>query len=361
MTALDITRLRLRSQRLSPPEGKTPADVVRWFGAIQSQDLPASLWAVGQRMAKTVTEADVERAIADKTLIRSWPMRGTIHLMPAEDARWMVRLLAPRIDAKAARNYRVAGLSPETIKRAGDVMAETLAGRQCTRAEVYEALNAEGIPTDGHNGQQRGMHLLVHWARHGLICVTPRRGKQQTFALMDEWMPGGVDLSGEEALAEMARRYFRSHGPATIKDFAGWTGVTLTEARRAAEAVKGEFDRETGDDGAEYWLSPGLGGRGRKAPPVFLLPPFDEYTVAYADRSAVIGSHALAAVGHGIASNLIIDGRLAGLWKRTLKRDSISVEVQAIRPLSREEREMIPAAVERYARFLGLSPTLALK
>src|SRR5262249_14704835 len=167
-----------RSQRLSRREGGTPADVVRWLGAVQSQDLPASLWAVGLRMANAVTEVDVERAIADKSVIRSWPMRGTIHLMPAQDARWMVRLLAPPLDPKVPANYRRAGLSAEVISRAGDVIAKTLAGKQCTRAEVYAALNAAGIPTSGQNAEQRGLHLLVHWARHGLICITPRRGKQ---------------------------------------------------------------------------------------------------------------------------------------------------------------------------------------
>ncbi|HZM78886.1 MAG TPA: winged helix DNA-binding domain-containing protein [Candidatus Limnocylindrales bacterium] len=355
---MDITGLRLESQRIARPEGKMPADVVRWFGAVQSQDLVASLWAVGLRMGKVVTEANVERAIADKSVIRSWPMRGTIHLMPAEDARWMVRLLAPRLDAKLAGNYRRAGLTPEVISEAGDIIAETLAGRQCTRAEVYAALNAAGIETSGQNGQQRGMHLIVHWARHGLICVTPRRGKQQTFALMDEWMPGGTELSGDEALAEMARRYFRSHGPATLKDFAWWTGATLTEAKRVAEAVKGEFDRES-VDGVEHWLSPGLGSpKAGKAPRAFLLPPFDEYTIAYADRGAVVDRERLAAAGHGIGSNLILDGRLAGLWKRTLKKDTVTVEFDPLRPLTSQEKALVPAAVEAYARFLGLKPAI---
>lgn len=355
---MNIAGLRQQSQRISRPEGRTPADVVRWFGAVQAQDLLAALWAVGLRMGKAVTEVDVERAIVDKSVIRSWPMRGTIHLMPAEDARWMVRLLAPRLDPKLAGNYRRAGLSPEIIKQAGDVIAKTLSGTQCTRGEVYAALNAAGIPTDGQNGEQRGMHLLVHWARHGLICITPRRGKQQTFALIDEWMPGGTELSGEEALAEMARRYFRSHGPATIRDFAWWTGVTLTEAKRAAEAVKGEFDRES-IDGVENWLSPGLGGKARKGPrAAFLLPPFDEYTIAYADRGAVVDRDRLVAAGHGIGPNLIIDGRLAGLWKRTLKRDIVSIELHPLRPLTREEKGLVPAAVGPYARFLGLSPAI---
>jgi hypothetical protein len=276
--------------------------------------------------------------------------------MPAEDARWMVRLLAPRLDQKVAGNYRRAGLSPDVIARAGEVIARTLTGGQCTRAEVYAALNAAAIPTTGSGGEQRGMHLLVHWARHGLICVTPRRGKQQTYALLDEWMPGGTDLRGDEALAEMARRYFRSHGPATIKDFAWWTGVTLTEARRAAEVVKDEFDRAS-VDGVEYWLRPG--GRARTAPRSFLLPPFDEYTVAYTDRGAVVDRDQHEAAGHGIGPNLIIDGRLAAVWRRTLGRGMVRIELAPLRPLTGEERELVAAAVEPYAHFLGLAPTIA--
>src|SRR5262249_19877281 len=157
------------------------------------------------------------------SVIRSWPMRGTIHLMPAEDARWMVRLLAPRLDARVAANYRRAGLSPHVLNPARDVIAQTLAGEQWTPGRGYAAPAAAGIPTSGQDAEQRGMHLLVHWARHGLICITPRRGRQQTYALLDEWLPGGTSLEGEEGLAEMARRYFRSHGPATVRDFAWWT------------------------------------------------------------------------------------------------------------------------------------------
>jgi len=249
-------------------------------------------------------------------------------------------------------------MSPEIIAQAGDVIARTLTGKQCTRAEVYAALNAAGIPTAGSGGEQRGMHLLVHWARHGLICITPRRGKQQTYALMDEWIPGGTDLSGEEALAEVARRYFRSHGPATIKDFAWWAGVTLTEARRAAEAVKGEIDREK-VGGVEYWLSPGLaGGRARRVPRAFLLPAFDEFTVAYADRGAVVDRDRLVDAGHGIGPNLIIDGRLAATWRRTLNRDTVSIGLAPLRPLTAEEQALVPDAVEPYARFLRLTPAI---
>jgi hypothetical protein len=356
VTDQDITTIRLRNQRISKPEGEAPADIVRWFGAIQAQDLEASLWAVGLRMARAVSEAAVERAIADRSVVRSWPMRGTIHLIPAEDARWILRLLAPRVDQKAAANYRRAGLSRETINQAGDVIARTLVGTLRTRAELYSALSTAGIPTSASNGEQRGMHLLVHWARHGLICITPRRGKQPTFGLLDEWVPNGSDLSGIEALAEMARRYLRSHGPATVDDFAWWTGVTKKEARSALEVVRREFDQMT-LDGVEHWWSAGE-NPGGESPRAFLLPPFDEYTIAYVDRSAVVDHDRLASSGYGIGSNLIIDGRLAGLWKRTRDDDTVTIELRPTRSLSGEEQDLIPAAVASYARFLGLRPAL---
>jgi hypothetical protein len=173
---------------------------------------------------------------------------------------------------------------------------------------------------------------------------------------MDEWLPGGTELSGDEALAELARRYLRSHGPASVKDFAWWTGLTLTEAKRAAASVATEFDRAS-VDGVEYWHDPGV--RARSGSRAFLLPPFDEYTIAYADRSAVVDRDRLAAVGYGIAPNLIIDGRLAARWKRTLTRDTVAIELDPSRPLTREEQELVPAAVERYARFLGVRPSIA--
>ncbi len=253
MTTPDIARLRLLNQQIAQSNCKTPADVVRWLGAVQAQDLLGSLWAIGLRLSKPVTEVEVEQAIAEKTIVRSWPMRGTIHFMPAEDAKWITRLLAPRIDAKAIANYRRAGLSPEIIAQAGEIFKQTLSGRQCTRAELYAALNTAGIATGAQNGEQRGMHLLVHWARHGLICLAPRRGKQQTFALLDEWLPTGNNLTGEAALTELARRYFRSHGPATTKDFAWWTGLTATEAKRIIANLK-ELRSQT-IEGAEYWFA----------------------------------------------------------------------------------------------------------
>ncbi len=351
MTLADIARIRLHNQQLTKPRFSTPAELVRWFGAIQSQDLLASLWAVGLRLKISLTEAQVEQAIADKTIARGWPMRGTIHLVPAEDLRWMTRLLGPRLDAKVASNFRRAELTPDIIKRAGDIIGATLAGKQCTRAEIYAALEAAGIPTNGLNGEQRGMHLLVYWARHGLLCITPRRGKQQTFALLDEWLPGGRDLSDDEALAELATRYFQSHGPATTKDFAWWTGLTVTEAKRATEHIRKNL-HTINVEGIEYLMTDKTAVTS-SAP--LLLPAYDEYTIAYADRTAAVDPDLLRTVGYGIAPNLIIDGRITGTWKRTLQKQSVVINVELRQPLSPQQKQLVKNAAERYAHYIGLA------
>jgi hypothetical protein len=281
MTHPPIVAQRLYHQYLSRPGLAAPADVVRWFGAVQAQELPGALYAVGLRM-RDATERDIEQAIADRSIVRTWPMRGTIHFVPAEDAQWMLRLLARRTNQKAASVYRRAGLTDDIFVRAGETLARTLQGGMVlTRKELYGALEAAGIAT---SGDQRGLHLLGYWAREGLICLGPRQGKQPTFTLLDEWIPNARQLEGDAALATLAARYFSSHGPATVYDFAWWSGLTLTEARRGMAQVEHYFQRES-SAGQTYWFT---------APPepfpasprsVYLLPQYDEFTVAYKDRA----------------------------------------------------------------------------
>jgi 3-methyladenine DNA glycosylase Tag len=246
MKIVDIVAARLANQRLARPDFLHPADVVRWFGAMQAQDLRGALYAISLRMVPTMTESQVEQAIEERAIVRSWPMRGTLHLMAAEDARWMVNLLGPRLDAKAAGNYRRSGLSADVLSRAGGILSQELHGGNVrTRPELYAALAVAGVATGMQNGEQRGSHILGYWARHGLIFVAARRGKQQTFALLDEWLPPGQDLAGDAALAELARRYFTSHGPATIKDFMWWSGLTSGEATRGLQQNQSAFEQAT--------------------------------------------------------------------------------------------------------------------
>jgi len=215
MTPADLLRLRMENQALARPSFRKPEDVVAWFGAVQAQDYLGSLWAIGQR-CRSASESLVEKAEARRAIIRTWPMRGTLHFVAAADAKWMLRLLAPRVIARnAARLKRDVDVDASVAARARDIVARALeGGKRLERGALYEALEARRIET----GNSRGLHIL-HWlALEGTICLAGRIGKQHTFALLDEWGPRTQALERDEALAELARRYFTGHGAATLHD-----------------------------------------------------------------------------------------------------------------------------------------------
>lgn len=353
MTTLEVARLRLRNQRLAsaPPAGA--ADVARLLGAVQAQDYLGSLWALGLRLPRA-TEAEVERAVADASVVRSWPLRGTLHYVAGEDLRWMLRLCAPRTIARAAHRYRQLELDEATFARSNRVLARALrGGRLLTRPELAAALERAGV----HTGGQRLIHLLNRSALDGLTCYAARRGKQFTFALLDEWAPADRRLGREESLAELAGRYFESRGPATLRDFVWWSGLTTADARAGLEAVSPRLSREV-FEGETYWLPPSAPSARDDAPAAYLLPAFDEYTVAYRDRAAVLDpSHApLVNAGGGVLSPVVVvGGRVVGTWKRELKKDSVVVSTNLFAPLKASGRRAVEEAARRYGEFLGLA------
>lgn len=349
MKRSDIARLRLQNQQLVDPSLTTPAEVVRWFGAVQSQDLAASLYAIGLRM-RSASESLVERSLTQGCIVRSWPMRRTIHCMAAEDARWMIRMLAPRQIVRMSPYHRKMGITRNDLKRAGKVIHSALeGGLRLTRAEMYERLNAAGVST----GDMKGLHILVHWALEGLVCLGPRRGKQPTFVLLDDCTPRGRDLSGDDALAELAKRYFQSHGPATVKDFAWWTGLTMAEARRAVWLIDALL-QSAKVEGIEYWLMRDTPDAPPAPPTVCLLPAFDEYTVAYADRTIAADEKVLRSVNHGLSANMVVNGQIAGTWKRVLSGNGTVVVVPSLlRTLAKKEKLALAETAERYMAFVG--------
>src|SRR5829696_1926463 len=282
MTPSEVARLRLDRQGIAAGRFGKPSEVVRWFGAVQAQDYLGSLWALGLRL-RGAREVEVERAVADRSIVRTWPMRGTLHFVAAEDVRWMLGLLGARTVARAAGRYGQLGLDEATFAKSRRVLERALRGRQLTRPELAAALEQQGIATDG----QRLIHLLNRSALEGLTCYAARRGKQFTFALLDEWAPTNRSLTREASLAELSARYFRSHGPATLRDFVWWSSLTTTDARAGLEMVRPRLRSEV-IDGQTYWLSsaPPAVGEGKSA--AHLLPAFDEYTVAYKERGAIL-------------------------------------------------------------------------
>jgi hypothetical protein len=355
---MTIGRRRLGNQHINRPTFRDPADVVRWLGAVQAQDYLGGLWAIGLR-TKGATEATVEDAIARRQIVRTWPMRGTLHFVAAEDVRWILPVLTPRVVAGAQSRFRQLGLDDATFTKSARVAEKALAGGTVVRRDrLYEIWNAAGIAT--HDA--RGLHLLGVLSQQGLLCFGPRDGKQHTFTLLEEWLPSSRTLGRADALGELARRYFASHGPATVHDFAWWSGLTVTDARAGLECVTSELESED-VDGRTFWFadSPALRAGAGAA---YLLPAWDEFTVAYRDRRDILDPTYAKRVnaGGGVLSPVIVlRGHVAGTWQRTIRKDAVTVKPTLFKALDRADRVAVGKAVHRYARFLGLSDGILAK
>src|SRR5947208_2567529 len=253
MSGVDIARVRLRNQQIAQQDFRSPAEVIAHLGAVQAQEYAGGKWAIGLRLPNA-TEADIEGAIAERAIVRTWPMRGTLHFVPAGDVRWMLALMASRVVTGNAGRYRQLELDEGTFELAKDVLISALSGgNQLTRQALYRLLVGAGITLEGtgrlDSGQTRGLHILAYHAQTGLICYGLHQGKQPTFALLDEWVPPARTLERDEALAELTKRYFTSHGPATAPDFAWWSGLPLRDVRTGVELAGAQTDHMAIDGG----------------------------------------------------------------------------------------------------------------
>jgi hypothetical protein len=346
LSHLDILRARLRTQRLLGDPFATPADAVDDLVAVQAQEYVWAKWAIGMRTAGCA-DADVESAVADGTLLRTHVLRPTWHFVRPRDIRWLLRLTGPRIVAGTASRRRELGLDDRTLDRACETIAGALrAGRHLTRRELAPELEESGIDTAG----QRLAHIVGHAELTGLLCSGPPRGKQQTYALLDERAPGPEGPSGDDALAELALRFVRSHGPATVHDLAWWATLRVSDARRAIDLAAGGQLQSFELEGKTYWhagIPDGLSGH-REA---LLLPDYDESYVGYRSvRSQTRGGAPETALP---SRPVVVDGELVATWKRTPSRDGAVVSVDPAVPLSRRDTSAIEAAVGKLAAFAG--------
>jgi hypothetical protein len=350
--SVDVAARRLVNQQIASPRLSSVLELVRWMGAVQAQDYRGGLWATGLRL-DGVDASGVEAAIAAGQIVRTWPMRGTLHFVPAEDARWMLRLLGARVAAGAGSRYRQFGLDEAAFTRSARLLVRALeGGRSLTRPEAYATLERGGVAPHA----QRGLHVLFHLSHLGLLCQGPRRERQPTFVLLEEWIRRSKSPTPEEGLATLATRYFSSHGPATLPDFVWWSGLRVKEARLAIDAAGARLHEETWD-GRTWWSgmrsSTRRSGRGRAV----LLPPWDEFIVAYKDRRAATGhlggrtEESLRTVGSAL---ILIDGRVRGAWKRAARAGSLRFAAEYWTAVTRAEKEAVREAVGRYSRFFGL-------
>ncbi|HSW80823.1 MAG TPA: winged helix DNA-binding domain-containing protein [Candidatus Saccharimonas sp.] len=353
MLRTEIAQRRLASQALVGSNFDSPVAVVRHMGAMQAQDYGQAVWAVGARCGASLQK--VEAAIASGEIVRTWPMRGTIHFVPREDAAWMLQLLTPRIITADKRRQERLGLTISLINRCGEILQANLnGGKQLTRPQIAELLAKNGIDATG----PRLYHTLWYLSQVGLICIGPMQGKQQTFMLLKELAPNSRKLSREDALAELAKRYFTSHGPATIADFANWAGIGLTIAREGLAFVKGGLTSVTVDE-KTYWFASSVLSSAQQS--VLLLPGFDEYLLGYKDRSAVLELvHAGKVVpgGNGVFKPMVVlNGEVVGTWKRTVKKAAVHIAIDLFTPVTLPQ-DLLAKAVQQYGDFLNLPTEL---
>ena len=352
-----VAHYRLHNQHIGTTPFEKPSDVVSWLVAVQAQDYAGAKWALGLRM-QNATDESLDQAFNDGAILRTHLLRPTWHFVSPADIRWMLRLSAPRVHAVNATMYRRQGLDSVTLKRSQAVLSKALQGnKQLTRDELRDALQTAGIPVDG------GLRLaLIMMAAEleGVICSGTRRGKQFTYALLEERAPGARTLTHEESLAELARRYFMSRGPASMQDMAKWSGLTVADCRLGLEAVKAQLECET-IDGQTYWFSTSTLFANNLSPTAHLLSIFDEYIAGYKDRSAIVEDKLwakLTALGNGLRYVIVVDGQIVGTWRRVLKKDSVNIEFDPFIQLTKTENKAVTLAAQRYGKFLELPVTL---
>jgi hypothetical protein len=357
----DIARLRLRRQHLTGTPLPTPEAVVGWLGAVQAQEFGVAKWSLAQRSRGRVTSADLDRALAERRILRTHVLRSTWHFVLPSDLRWLLMLIGPRVRARMASYYWKNGLTDAVFARSQAVLREELAGgRQLLRKEIVEAFARGRIATDG----LKLRFLLLQAELDLVVCSGALRGKHQTFALVDDHVPPAPPLLEDEALLKLARRYFSSHGPATLKDFLWWSSLTAAQARQGLALLEREGLRRFEAGGLTYWMSEAPARRATAGTPVHLLPAYDEYIMGYTESRRVLAVTGKPETPSGapVHSNLLLrDGQVIGFWRTVPHPKQALVEVHLARPLDAATRSALEDELERYGDFLQLPARLVTK
>lgn len=359
MPIADLTLCRLHTQGLLCTRSASSEEMVGWNVAVQSQDYAGAKWTLGQRL-DGATDTDLDRQFDDGAFLRTHVLRPTWHFVLPRDLRWLLELTAPRVHAANKGRYRDLELDETTLERGTEVIVRAIADAGLlTRQELGEALAAGGIDPGG----QRLGYLTMYAELERAICSGPRRGKQHTYARFDDRVPPGPAHDRDEAIAELAYRYIASHGPVTPPDFAWWSGLILTDARRGFAAVEDRIERLAVDD-ETWWIVPDGLPEPPEGPLVHLLQPWDEYVVGFRQHQPVWDPDIRAAQNPKgelwNASLIAVDGIVSGGWRRKLSAKEVRVEPLLPAPLSPGHRAALERAAAGYGRFLAREPVLAL-
>ena len=358
MKPLDVIRRRMHNTRLTGTPFDSAAETVRWHGAMQGQDYGPAKWSIGQR-ATRLTDGDIDRELNDGAILRTHALRPTWHLIAREDFRWVLGLTGPRVHRNLEPRFRQLGLDAKTLTRCEKQIASALqGGNHLTRKELAQVLDDAGIDGSG----QRLPHMLGHCELESVICSGPLAGKQQTYALLDDRAPAIDKYDRDDAMAELVRRYLRSHGPATVTDMRWWSGLTVAEIKNTLHMLGSEVSSEMLGE-LTFWF---ITAEDDRPPPMrraHLLQMLDEVFVGYtesrhfgdprADAARTAWSH------RGMpAANVLLKGRVAGHWKRTLAKNTMTVELMLYENPKPSNERAIEGAARRMGRFVGRPVTV---
>ena len=335
---------RMANQGVVGSRFADPVALVGWMGCVQAQDFAMAKWGVGMRTG--VVEAVVDAAYNSGAILRTHVLRPTWHFVLPEDILWLLRLSAPRIRGFCAPYHRQLEIDAAVLRRSRKIISTALQdGAFLTRAELAELLKRAKVDTS----EIRMNFLMMDAELEGLICSGPRRGKQFTYALLASRVAAPLDISGDAALGELARRYFLSRGPATVNDLAWWGGMTVAQAKRGLEVVRKELECMV-IEGLEYWF---CGGADAKMPAALLLPAYDELTVSYRDRRDILSAEYEKASFSGLKPVIVINGRVVGIWRRVVAKGKVVVELKFFEEVSKRAMAAIEREAQRYGRFWG--------
>jgi hypothetical protein len=353
--------MRMQNQRLLGKPFETSEEVVRWLAAVQAQDFGPAKWSIGQRTLRE-REAAVHEAFSKGSILRTHVLRPTWHFVLPEDIRWLLELTAPRVHSRMSSYYRRLGLNEPLFKKSNSVITRALkGGEHRTRKDLGTILIKSGIEASGG----RLAFILMQAELNGIVCSGDLHGKQQTYALLEERAPKGVNLTNEEALFELTRRYFTSHGPATVRDFSWWSSLKVSDIRRGLDMV-GSTLESASVDGLTYWFKPPLSkSKVRSTPVVHLLQGYDEYIVAYTQSKFLLNlaqRTTFSLTDRPVFTGaVVIDGQVEGHWRSKVEKGSRVVEAAFYEPLDKMQSGAINEAVAQYGKYLGAKVRLEAK
>jgi hypothetical protein len=351
MTASAISNQRLCNQHVHGTEFNSAKELVHWMGAMQAQDYAMAKYAIGIRL-QNATNQTIEDAINKGEIIRTHVLRPTWHFVAAEDIRWMLGLTAKNLNRALLSNNKRLELDEKTFKKCNSIIEKLLGnGKHLTRKEIMAALETKGVKTN----DLRAGHIMFRAETDLVVCNGIKSDKQFTYALFDERIPSTKKKTEEEAVADLALRYFKSHGPATLQDFTWWSGLSVRDAKNGLEAIQSSLISEKYKEHI-FWFGKDGGFGKKKSNSLFYLPSFDEFLISYKSRDVSISSdHATHAfTSNGIFNPIIVhNAKVIGVWKPQFKKGILIKESFFLKP-TEKQKQLCTKAEAEFRRFMGI-------